>query len=148
MGNKTIFLDENAETILKKIKEQFPLFNFSSFIQEQLYNYGGQKLDESAILKRISEAELLEKQAKDTILFWQKKKEEFLIQQAMKEKAEQGKKEAEQKEMDRKRYMLDIDAYLQGFKEDDKKWSEYQEGIKNGEWKGVVEYAKKKLGVE
>ena len=148
MGTKNVFLDENSEIILKRIKEQNPIFNFSAFVQEQIQEFGGSKLDESAILKHISDAEILEKQGKDAILYWRKKQDEFIIEKARQEQAMRDKEEQEKQEKIEQDRKIKIQDFLSSFGRDSPLWQEYQDGIKDGKWMGVTNFARVKLGFE
>lgn len=148
MGTKTISLDKDAEQILNKIKEQNPTFNFSAFIQEALQKQGGHKLDESTILKHISDAELMEKSGKDAILFWRKKQEEFAVAKAMEDKNLQEKEKERLAELEQKEERARINEYLTDFNRENPKWAEYQDGLKEGRWKGITEFARGKMREE
>ena len=146
MGNKTVFITEFHEEMLKKIREANPTFNLSGYLQDCLSKFGGDKMDESDILKRIQDAENLIKQGQDAVIIWKKKQEEFLIKKALKEKEDKDKEaqrllEIEQ-EIEHRKEMQKINDYITNIDN----WEEYKQGVKEGKWNKTLDYAKEKLG--
>jgi len=140
MGTKNIFLDEESEEILKKLKENVN-FNFSQYIQNHLKSHSEDKLTPELVTEKISET-------KRAIL----SQEEYLGKLNMTmDKINRQRKIIEERnigEIEHQSNMISIQDYLKDLKDNKEKWAEYQKGKSEGKWKGVVEFAKIKLGLE
>ena len=137
-----------TEEVIERLKVSNPDFNLSAFIKEALFKCGGAQMEESDILAKIQEAENLIKKGEDAVIIWKKKHEEFLVNKALKEKENKQKEEERLAELEHKERLQKINEYLTGFNQDSPLWNEYQEGIKSGKWRGVSEFAKKKLNLD
>lgn len=146
MSVKTIYLNEFEEGILKRIKETNPNFNLSGYIQECLSKFGGEKMDESDILKKISDANIAMINLSAEKVYWEKKHEEFLVQKALREKEEKEKEAERLREIDYKEHMQKVDEYLKDLNADNPdKLEEYKQGVKEGKWRNTTEYAEKMM---
>ena len=146
MGTKNIFLTEFHEEILKRIKETYPNFNLSGYFQECLSKFGGEKMDESDILKKISDVDITITNLSAEKVYWRKKHEEFLVQKALREKEEKEKEAERLREIDYKEHMQKVDEYLKDLNSDNRdKLEEYKQGVKEGKWRNTTEFAEKMM---
>ena len=89
MGNKTIFINEECEEILKKTKNDNPDFVFSSFIQEALLGDKIENIKIERIDEKIKEQKIRLNDAQENLNYWEgiKKSQLMKVKDIMKDKA-------------------------------------------------------------
>lgn len=140
MANKTISLSDEAEVSLEKKRKEDINFNLSAFVSMCLakdFGRNGRTVEElnNEINKKKAQIQLLEAEI-DGLLGQIK----FIIdnnEKLKKEQEENIKYEQEKK---------DIEQFLANMTDADRE--EYKQGVKIGDFKGAVDYAKFKLGLE
>jgi len=134
----TLYLNQESTDILRKLKKEEENFNLSNFLQQALYNHTGKGLKElNDIYKKIADRKLKIDYLNNEVIFLENRVNE--INKEL-EHLENIKKEEDHHTIE----LNEINEFLNNT-DTTSTDSEYRLGLITQEWKGLVDYAKKKL---
>ena len=135
MGSTCIYLDDETQETLKKLKREQPDFNLSGYVKTCVSENHGNQLKEEGILEHIKKSTFQENQAREAREHW----EGTLTQLKEKQLLEASR---DTKEQARKQNLAKIEDYLKDLGDNDEKMELFKKGRKEGLWSGVTEFAK------
>ncbi len=137
MGNKTIFITEQCEEVLKKLKSDAE-FNFSAHIQDYLLSYQEEGLNKEKLLEKSKEWKIKKNIAIEEIKNIQKMVE--IITKRTEFEQKQAKTEQKQAENHKK-----ISEFLDKVWDDPILTEKFKKGRAENKWDGAIDFAQQML---